>query len=449
LKENQAGRLAASAISKGCLLSGPPGTGKTSFARSLAKEAGVHFVATSYSQWQSSKDGHLGSVTAAIRASFAEAARNQPAILFIDEIDSIPKRGATNNYDEWWTAVVNTVLEQMDGFDRREGVVVIGACNDPSRLDPALVRAGRLDKHVKIPMPDTPALAGILRTHLGEDLNGADLLPAAVAARGGTGADVECWVRIARRTARVAQRPLTLDDVVTAIHDGEPELPPQVRRRIAYHESGHMVALIFLGIAEPHALSIHAAGGLAESTRGPIEAQTRSHLEKYLVCLLAGRASEELIFGEVTAGAGGPDGSDLSRATQLAMQIETAYGLGDLGPLWIGDAAGQGGLLLHDGLHQTVRRTLDKAYAAAKELIASNRNTLNQLAAALLARGYLDRSEIDAVLVETPLWTGATTDAPALQASQKSDPELGQTEIALATAPDANLPASAAAGCPT
>ncbi|HZD91382.1 MAG TPA: ATP-binding protein, partial [Pseudolabrys sp.] len=144
LCEYKAGRLPWSEIDRGALITGAPGTGKTTFARALARAADVHFVATSYSNWQSNGDGHLGFVTKAIRAVFAEARERKPSILFIDEIDTLPARGTSTRHDEWWTAITNSLLEELDGFERREGVIVIAACNNPSRLDPALVRAGRL-----------------------------------------------------------------------------------------------------------------------------------------------------------------------------------------------------------------------------------------------------------------------------------------------------------------
>jgi cell division protease FtsH len=199
LREYAAGRLAWADCDKGCLLTGPPGVGKTSYARALASEANVHFVATSYSQWQAYREGHLGHVTQAIRKAFSEALLQAPAILFIDEIDTLPARGAGKWNDDWWTSITNTLLECLDGFERREGVVVIAACNDPSRLDPALVRSGRLDRRIEIPLPDVPSLVGIFRTHLGADLASANLRDAALVARGGTGADVERFVREARR----------------------------------------------------------------------------------------------------------------------------------------------------------------------------------------------------------------------------------------------------------
>ena len=392
------------AVDKGCLLSGPPGTGKTTFAKSLARSAGpgVHFIATSYSQWQSYKEGHLGNVTSAIRASFAEASQRRPCILFVDEIDTIPARGSTTRHDDWWTAIVAALLECMDGVERREGVVVIGAGNQPGRIDPALTRPGRLDKHIRIPLPDTPALAGIFRVHLGNDLDGVDLNTAAVAARGCTGADVERWVRTARRAARVAQRPLTLDDLIAAIRDGVPDLPADVRRRVAYHEAGHAVAAIALDMAKPISLSINPSGGLTETVPTELSAQTREYLEKYLVCRLAGRAAEELVFGAVTAGAGGSERSDLSVATQFAIRMETSFGLGAFGPVWAGDEPDQRDLLLFADLRRAVRQTMDTAYTVAKELLSRNRAALDRLADALFARGYLEGAEIDAAMAPPP-----------------------------------------------
>jgi cell division protease FtsH len=414
LRAYLAGAIPASALPRGLILSGPPGTGKTSFARALAREAGVHFISTSYSAWQSHKEGHLGHVTQAIRATFAEARRNSPCIVFIDEIDSLPARGRTARDNDWWTAIVNCLIECLDGFAQREAVAVIAATNaDPSKaVDPALLRAGRLDHHIAIPLPDVPALMGIFRSHLGADLAGADLRAAALAARGHTGADVERWVRQARRSARTANRALDLADLLDAVRDGKPDLPVDLQRLVATHESGHAVALLALGIAQPKALSIGGGGGFAESDIGELKAQTRSYIEKFLAVLLAGRAAEQLVFGEVTAGAGGGEASDLARVTQLATSLETTYGLGSLGLLCLPGGATQRDLLLLDELRAAVGRTVDRAYTTALDLLRRQRPTLDALATALFAAGYLDRGEIDAVLARCPLRMNKTT-APA------------------------------------
>jgi ATP-dependent Zn protease len=443
LREYAAGRLSWAEVDKGCLLTGAPGTGKTSFARALAREANVHFIATSYAQWQAHREGHLGHVTQAIRKAFSEALLQSPAILFIDEIDTLPARGTGKWNDDWWTSITNALLECLDGFERREGVVVIAACNDPTRLDPALVRAGRLDRRIEIPLPDVPSLVGIFRTHLGVDLRGVDLRDAALAARGGTGADVERFVRDARRRARFAGRPLSMPDLLDAVRKGEPEWPADVRRRVAYHESGHAIALLALGIAEPKALSIGGTGGLAESDLGEMRAMTRAHLEKFLVALLAGRAAEQLIFGEVTAGAGGSNDSDLGRATQLAARLETDYGLGDFGLVCIPGGASDRNLLLLDSLHSAVRQTIDRAYATALELLGQNRAALEALAHTLFAAGYLDRIEIAAVLAKAPLQTQTALVMPANPAAPEPEqlPMCGDADIAVAeTLPPTSAP---------
>ncbi|HMJ30618.1 MAG TPA: AAA family ATPase, partial [Xanthobacteraceae bacterium] len=431
LRDYAAGRLAWAEVDKGCLLTGAPGTGKTSFARALAREANVHFIATSYAQWQAHREGHLGHVTQAIRKAFAEAQLQSPSILFIDEIDTLPARGSGKWNDDWWTSITNCLLESLDGFERREGVVVIAACNaDPSRLDPALVRSGRLDRHIEISLPDVPALVGILRTHLAADLAGADLRDVALVARGGTGADVERFVREARGRARRAGRPLDLPDVLDAVRNGKPAWPADVRRRVAYHESGHAIALLALGIAEPKALSIGGTGGLAESDLGEMRAMTRSHLEKYLVTLLAGRAAEQLTFGEATAGAGGSDESDLGRATMLATRLETDYGLGAFGLVCIPGGSSGRDLLLLDTLRSAVGGTIDRAYAAALELLDRNQHALEALATALFGAGYLDRADIQAILVHSPLGAQTMAVVPTAPSSEPLDAPSDDTAIA-------------------
>ena len=338
LRAYAAGKLSWAAVDKGCLLTGPPGVGKTSFARALAREAGnVHFVATSYAQWQAHREGHLGHVTQAIREAFSEAQQNAPSIIFLDEIDTIPARNI-GIHSDWWRAIATTLLECLDGFERREGVVVIAACNGhPTRLDPALIRAGRLDRHIEIPLPDMPALMGIFRAHLGNDLQGVDLQGAALAARGRTGADVERWVREARGRARRAGGSITLDLLLDVIRDGAPEVPLSVRKRLGYHEAGHAIASLALRTGKVLSLSIGSDGGLTRSEPDEMQVQTRAALEHYLVILLAGRAAEELVFGEATAGAGGSENSDLARATWIATRIEFELWAR---PLWSGLAAG-------------------------------------------------------------------------------------------------------------
>jgi len=399
LKAYARGELAWSSVPRGAVLWSRPGCGKTALARALARQASCGFIATSYAQWQSFRDGHLGSVTQAIRKTFSEAKRMAPCIVFIDEIDTLGTRGTGRDAD-WWRAIINTLLEELDGFNRRAGVVVIGACNDAERLDPALVRAGRLDTMIEIPLPDVPDLVGIFRDYLGAELTDATLLDVALAAFGGTGADVERWVREARATARRSGRDLSKDDLLRVVRGSKGELPLAVRRRVAYHEAGHAIATVATGLGRPVSLSIGGGGGLSQNEPGERRALTRAHIETHLMILLAGRAAEILIFGEATAGSGGADDSDLARATWLAERLETVYGLGGSGLVYM-PAEGHR-LLLDSGLRKGIEKTLDRIQTATSELLARNRGCLDALAAALYEKGYMSADEIGRLLEKVP-----------------------------------------------
>ncbi len=165
----RAGTLRWEDMSAKLLLSGPPGTGKTTFARALCNTLQVPLIATSVATWM--EPGYLGDVLIRMNATFAEAEAAKPAILFVDEIDGINMRGSAGEWTTYWDQIVNRLLELLDGATRSDGVVVIGATNNPNRIDKALLRSGRLERHIVIPKPDTDALVGILRHHLKDDLD--------------------------------------------------------------------------------------------------------------------------------------------------------------------------------------------------------------------------------------------------------------------------------------
>ncbi|MEX6509050.1 AAA family ATPase [Jiella sp. M17.18] len=326
LDDHRAGRIPWSEVDGGALLVGPPGTGKTLFASALARSADVAFFPTSYAAWQSTGDGHLGTVMKEMRRVFAEAAAAPPALIFIDEIDTLQARGSTTRHDDWWRSIINGLLECLDGTGRREGVVVLAACNDGSNLDPAVVRSGRLDRRFFVGLPSEDGLARILQHHL-PNLTEADVQPVAMMLAGSaSGADAVRISRDARQAARIAGRAVTAADLLAVAMppDGRPEA---VRRRVAIHEAGHAVALMSLGII-PTVLSI------AETFGGRVHHQREANegllddFSAQLVVHLAGRAAEEVILGTPSCGAGGLDVSDLGRATTLLAQIEGSFGLG-------------------------------------------------------------------------------------------------------------------------
>ena len=390
------GDLPWSAVDRGCLLSGPPGVGKTIFARALATSCRVPLVTGSYGQWMG-QGGHQGSLLTNMRKAFEKAYSHDGAVLFIDEIDAFTDRATvTREWSEWHIQAINTLLELIDGADAREGVIVLGACNHPERLDPALVRSGRLDRHISIGIPDRAALAAILREHLDRDLLDADLSEASLAAVGSTGADCEFMVRGARRRARNAGRPMEIDDLLAEV-GGEERRSPDDLRLAALHEAGHAIALLVLRPGALEAVALRDGDGRGGRTSASlhIDQQWRlSDVRETLTVILAGRAAEELCLGCASSGAGGTASSDLARATELAARAESAYGLDPAAGLaWRGDVEAHRlpQLLAADqAMAFRVRERLDEAHAAALALLSPRVGAIRSVAAALLDRRVLD-----------------------------------------------------------
>lgn len=430
LGEYRAGNLAWADVDKGCMLSGPPGCGKTTFAKRLAAECGVPLVATSYGEWQSSGGGYLGDVTKAIAAAFKRARAAAPCILFIDELDSVRSRGGATRHDDWWTAIINCLLAELDGIEGRDGVVVVGASNFAERVDPALRRSGRLDREIRIALPDAAALALILRGFLGESLVDTELAPVAIRALGGTGADCECWVRGARRRARHAGREMAPEDLLAEIR-GERgrERSAGFLRRVAVHEAGHVLAYHILRPGTVLSASIRGAGLVAGGVRvapNDTSIAMAQEIHQHLVCCLSGRAAEEEMLREASGGCGGAEDSDLAEATHLAALAELSLGFG-AALVWNGAIrrADVGAVLLaRPDVAERVEQRLQAAYADARELVRGTRAVVEAVARALVERETMSGAELALVISaagqkqglarpsEAPLPKGAGT-APA------------------------------------
>lgn len=394
------GRRAWADVDKGVLLSGPPGCGKTLYAQALASTCDVPLLEGSYSQWLANGTGHQGDFMNAMKKTFAAARKAAPCILFVDEVDSFPNRSTLKSYHrDWIIQVVNGLLAELDGIQGREGVVVVAACNNPHLLDPALVRSGRLDRHICIGLPDRMALARIMREHLGDDLAGAELDGAALLATGTTGADIERVVRGARRRARNADRPVELADLVAEIGGADDRTPDEMAR-CAIHEAGHAVVSSELGkpVAAVSVRSTDSQGGITRRVRGGYFVTSHAVYDE-LVCLLAGRAAEHVVLGEPASGAGGDETSDLALATWLAARAACELGLDEQrGLLWEAMPERRTDLraaLSRDPkLAEWVSGRLAAGYQDALAIVTRRKRAIDAVAATLLARGALDGEEI-------------------------------------------------------
>jgi len=414
------GRLGGRAP-KGVLLVGPPGTGKTLLARAVAGEAGVPFFSISGSEFV---EMFVGVGAARVRDLFEQARQHAPAIIFIDELDALGRaRGAFvgGGHDEK-EQTLNQLLAELDGFDPSSGLVLLGATNRPEVLDPALLRAGRFDRQILVDRPDRRGREQILAVHLKKVAKlGADVKPEQIAALtpGFTGADLanlvnEATLLATRRDAEevmMADFTEAIERMVAGLEKRSRLLNPLERRVIAYHELGHaMVALALPGTDAVHKVSIipHGVGALGYTIQRPTEDRylmTRTELENKMAGLLGGRASEQLVFHEISTGAA----DDLARATDIARAMVLRYGMSEaLGNVTYDRERSpflQPNVPLPqernysdetaEAVDRAVRQLVDGAFDRAFGILQQNRALLDRTAAALLESETLEEPAID------------------------------------------------------
>jgi hypothetical protein len=400
------GKLPWSEVDKGCLLYGPPGTGKTRFAAALAAECGLHLEAASISEWQSFKDGDLGDMLKAMYRAFDAAREDAPSLLFIDEFDSIGDRSKfPSRHETYSTTVVNALLECLDGIGDREGVVVLGACNHPQKIDPALLRSGRLEKHVAFPLPDAVARSEILSFHLPSLSDEPALKEIGARLPGKSGADIERLAREARRIARRENRPVTIDDIRARIKV-PPPLDAATLHRVAIHEAGHAIVAhaLFIGKIERVEIydNVHRFATLKDSngitvTEIPAkEFTTRWDMMKMITMHLAGAAAEDLVLGHRSSWSSGTRDSDLSQATTLAIRMVTEYGFGNSLYYLPGSVDIESAAELWEDLplRDEVTEILQEQYQRARDMLDGLRPTLVRLADALVKEKSLDAAQL-------------------------------------------------------
>jgi len=408
-------------IPKGVLLVGAPGTGKTLLARAIAGEAGVPFFSISGSDFV---EMFVGVGASRVRDLFMQGKKHAPCIIFIDEIDAVGRHrgaGLGGGHDER-EQTLNQLLVEMDGFESNEGVILISATNRPDVLDPALLRPGRFDRQVVVPVPDVKGRAEILRVHVKKTVLGdnVDMQTLARGTPGFTGADLENMVNEAALMAarrgkdrvEMADFEDAKDKVLMGAERKSMIISEEEKKTTAYHESGHTLVAKLLPNTDPiHKVTIIPRGrALGLTQQLPLDEKhtyPKDYLLSSLCILMGGRAAEEIVLGMQTTGAG----NDIERATTLARKMVCEFGMSDtLGPLSFGKKEEQIFLgreisqhrdyseLTAQKIDEEVRRIVTDSYAKTSNLIKENLEALHQLAAALLEKETLDGKQIDEIL---------------------------------------------------
>ncbi|WP_457681134.1 ATP-dependent zinc metalloprotease FtsH [Thermovibrio sp.] len=399
-------------IPKGVLLAGPPGTGKTLLAKAIAGEANVPFLSVSGSEFV---EMFVGVGASRVRDLFEQAKKHAPCIVFIDEIDAVGrKRGAgiSGGHDER-EQTLNQLLVEMDGFESSDGIIVIAATNRPDILDPALLRPGRFDRQIFVPLPDVKGRLEILKIHtrnkpLAEDV---DLEVIARSTPGFSGADL---ANIVNEAALIAARKnhgkITMEDfeeakdkITMGIERKSMVLSEREKITTAYHEAGHaLVAKLLPNADKVHKVTIIPRGRALGITQQLPEEDKYTYTKEYLLDRLAvlfgGRVAEELALGTISTGAG----NDIERATELARRMVAEWGMSEkVGPVAVKvrEQLGEPVEIVSEELRKLVdkevKRILTETYERTKELLSQNMGKLENLAKALLERETLTGDEID------------------------------------------------------
>ena len=411
-------------IPKGVLLFGPPGTGKTLLAKAVAGEAGVPFFSISGSDFLAM---FVGVGASRVRDLFDQAKKNAPCIIFIDEIDAVGRQrgaGLGGGHDER-EQTLNQLLVEMDGFAANEGIIIIAATNRPDILDPALLRPGRFDRQIVVDKPDLKGRKAILKVHTkGKPVEKtADLDVLARRTPGFTGADLsnlvnEAALLSARRNKTIIGMQ-ELEESIERVMAG-PERKSKVmsdkeKRLTAYHEGGHTLVGMLLPNADPvHKVTIiprgRAGGYTLMLPKEDRSYATRSELLDQLKTLLAGRVAEEVVLHEISTGAS----NDIQRATQLVRSMITEYGMSpELGTIAYGEGQNHQIFLGRDfnnqrnyseevaaAIDKEVRKYIEEAYEACRQIINDNLDKLHAIAEALIEKETLDAKELKELVAE-------------------------------------------------
>ena len=409
-------------IPKGVLLVGSPGTGKTLLARAIAGEAGVPFFSISGSDFV---EMFVGVGASRVRDLFVQGKKNAPCIIFIDEIDAVGRHrgaGLGGGHDER-EQTLNQLLVEMDGFEGGEGVIVIAATNRPDVLDPALLRPGRFDRQVVVGLPDVKGREQILKVHMRKVPLANDVDPMTIArgTPGFSGADLanlvnEAALFAARENAkdvRMEHFDKARDKIMMGAERRSMAMSEEEKRNTAYHEAGHAIVGRLVPDHDPvYKVTIiprgRALGVTMYLPEGDRYSYNKENLESRLCSLYGGRVAEELIFGadKVTTGAS----NDIERATKMARNMVTKWGLSELGPITYGEEEDEvflgRSVTQHKNvsdetarkIDEVVRGILDRAYSRTTRLLTENLDKLHVMAKALLEYETIDAPQIDAIM---------------------------------------------------